>query len=106
MWSALHGDPSALPPSERNLARAFFGTGPARASLYPIRSERGQDASEASIVADLKDAVPRYPAGGRLDRLVQDLREESEAFAHHWATQTTAAPHVSDRKTGPASGDR
>lgn len=99
LWSALHGDPSALPAAERNLARAFFGNGAARASLYPIRSARGQDASETSIVADLKDAVSRYPADGRLDRLVQELRAESGAFARHWATQTAAAQHVSDRKT-------
>lgn len=107
MWSALHGDPAALPAAERNLARAFFGKGAARAALYPIRSARGQDASEASIVADLRDAVSRYPADGRLDQLVQDLREESEVFARHWATQTTAAPHVSDRKTvrHPEIGD-
>lgn len=107
MWSALHGDPSALPAAERNLARAFFGNGAARTALYPIRSERGQDASEASIVADLRDAVSRYPADGRLDRLVQDLREESDVFARHWATQTAAAQHVSDRKTirHPETGD-
>ncbi|MFE9857017.1 helix-turn-helix transcriptional regulator [Streptomyces sp. NPDC005780] len=99
LWSALHGDPSALPAGERNLARAFFGNGAARASLYPIRSERGQDASETSIVADLKDAVSRYPSDGRLERLVRDLRAESGVFARHWATQTAAAQHVSDRKT-------
>ncbi|MFI6861078.1 helix-turn-helix domain-containing protein [Streptomyces sp. NPDC050421] len=99
LWSALHGDPAALPAAERNLARALFGHGAARASLYPIRSERGQEAVETSIVADLKDAVSRYPADGGLDRLVQGLREESEVFARHWATQTAAAQHVSDRKT-------
>ncbi|MFI6085626.1 hypothetical protein ACIBBB_32490 [Streptomyces sp. NPDC051217] len=48
-WSALHGDPTALPPAERSLARALFGNGPAHASIPPVRSERGQDAFEASI---------------------------------------------------------
>ncbi|MGW5862266.1 helix-turn-helix transcriptional regulator [Streptomyces sp. NPDC055239] len=107
MWSALHGDPSVLPPAERNLARALFGNGAARASLLPIQSERGQDAFEASIAADLKDAASRYPADARLDRLVQELRAGSDAFARHWATQTAAAQHTSERKTirHPEIGD-
>ncbi|MGW6007610.1 helix-turn-helix domain-containing protein [Streptomyces sp. NPDC055210] len=107
MWSALHGDPALLPAAERSLARALFGDGAARAALYPMWSERGQDAFEASIAADLKDAVSRYPADARLDRLVQELRAGSDVFARHWATQTTAAQHTSDRKTirHPEIGD-
>ncbi|MFJ8825283.1 helix-turn-helix transcriptional regulator [Streptomyces sp. NPDC102467] len=107
MWSALHGDPSVLPAAERNLARALFGDGAAHASLLPVQSERGQDAFEASIVADLKDAASRYPADAQLDRLVQELRAGSDAFAHHWATQTAGAQHTSDRKTirHPEIGD-
>jgi transcriptional regulator with XRE-family HTH domain len=99
MWSALHSDPAVLPTAERNLARALFGNGAAHASMFPVQSERGQDAFEASIVADLKDAVSRYPADAQLDRLVQELRGVSDAFAHHWATQTAAAQHTTDRKT-------
>ncbi|MYS90486.1 MULTISPECIES: helix-turn-helix transcriptional regulator [Streptomyces] len=107
MWSALHGDPAVLPTAERNLARALFGNGAARASMLPVRSERGADALVASIVADLKDAVSRYPADAQLDRLVRELRESSDAFAHLWATQTTAAQHTTDRKTirHPEIGD-
>ncbi|MFF2478730.1 hypothetical protein [Streptomyces sp. NPDC058066] len=106
-WSALHGDPAVIPTAERNLARALFGNGAAHASMLPVQSERGPDAFEASVVADLKDAVSRYPADAQLDRLVQELREISDAFAHHWATQTTAAPHTTDRKTirHPEIGD-
>ncbi|WP_371778681.1 helix-turn-helix transcriptional regulator [Streptosporangium subroseum] len=106
MWSALLGDPAVLPTAERNLARALFGNGAAHASMLPIRSERGQDAFEASIVADLKDAVSRYPADAQLDRLVHDLRGVSDAFARHWATGT-AAQHTTDRKTiqHPEIGD-
>ncbi|MFI8952239.1 helix-turn-helix transcriptional regulator [Streptomyces sp. NPDC053750] len=106
-WSALHGDPAVLPTAERNLARALFGNGAARASMLPVRSERGPDAFEASVVADLKDAVSRYPADAQLDRLVQELRGMSDAFAHHWATQTSATPHTTDRKTirHPEVGD-
>lgn len=107
MWSALHGSPSALPTAERSLARALFGNGAARAALYPVQSERGRDALEASIVADLRDAVSRYPADARLDRLVRELRAASAAFAHHWATGTTAGQHTTDRKTvrHPEIGD-
>jgi hypothetical protein len=70
MWSALQGDPAELPVAERNLARVLFGDGPARAELRPVRSERGEEAFAASIVADLKDALSRYPADARLGRLV------------------------------------
>jgi transcriptional regulator with XRE-family HTH domain len=106
MWSALHGDPSELPAAERNLARALFGDGAARAAMRPVRSERGEDAFAASIVADLKDAVSRYPADARLDRLVQQLRGASDAFARHWAT-ATPAQHVTELKTigHPEIGD-
>ncbi|WP_227998951.1 MmyB family transcriptional regulator [Nocardia australiensis] len=106
MWTALHGDPGALPAPERNLALAVFGSGAARASIRPFRSERGEDAFAASIVADLKDAVTRYPTDTRLDQLVQNLRESSPAFARYWAT-ATAAQHVTDQKTisHPEVGD-
>lgn len=107
LWSALHGDPSLLPPAERNLARALFGGGAAHASLLPVRSERGHDAFEASIVADLKDAVSRYPADGRLSRLVDGLRAASGDFAGHWAADPVGGQHTTDRKTigHPEVGD-
>ncbi len=106
MWSALHGDPSMVPAGERNLARAVFGAGAARASIRPFRSDRAEGAFAASIVADLKDAMSRYPADARLDRLVHDLRTTSEAFAQLW-TRATASQHTSDRKTirHPEIGD-
>lgn len=106
MWSALHGDPAQQPASERNLARALFGDGAASAALRPVRSERGEEAFAASIVADLKDAVSRYPADTRLDRLVQELRDGSDAFARRWAT-ATPTEHVTERKAirHPEVGD-
>ncbi|MFF4273649.1 helix-turn-helix transcriptional regulator [Streptomyces sp. NPDC001536] len=106
MWSALHGDPAAVPPAERNLARALFGNGPAHAALRPIHSESGPEAFAASIVGDLKDAVSRYPADTELATLVRELRAESATFAHLWAT-ATATPHASEQKTvrHPEVGD-
>ncbi|MFF3327171.1 helix-turn-helix transcriptional regulator [Streptomyces sp. NPDC002889] len=107
MWVALHGDPAVLPTAERNLARALFGNGVAHASMLPVHAERGPDSLAASIVADLKDAVSRYPRDVQLDRLVQELRAISDAFAHYWATETAAAQHTTDRKTirHPEIGD-
>ncbi|MFE1510761.1 transcriptional regulator [Streptomyces sp. DSM 116494] len=106
-WSALHGDPAALPADERNLARALFGDGAGHAAMRPVRSERGQEAFEASIVADLKDAVSRYPGDTGLGRLVRGLRDTSAVFARHWDTGTAAARHASERKTvrHPEVGD-
>jgi transcriptional regulator with XRE-family HTH domain len=107
MWSALHGDPAIVPTAERNLARALFGNGAAHASMRPVQSEHGPDAFVTSIVADLKDAVSRYPEDAQLGRLVQELRETSDAFAHLWIRQTVAAQHTTDRKTirHPEIGD-
>lgn len=107
LWSAVFGDAAVVPPAERNLARALFGNGLAHAAMLPVRSERGPDVFAASIVADLKEAVSRYPADIQLDRLVRELRETSDAFAHHWATQTAAIQHTTDRKTirHPEIGD-
>ncbi|ROQ69845.1 helix-turn-helix protein [Streptomyces sp. 840.1] len=106
-WSALHGDPAVLPAVERNLARALFGNGAAHASMRPVRSERGEDAFAESIVADLKDAVSRYPGDAQLDRLVQEMREASAVFARLWSTRTAAAQHATERKTirHPEVGD-
>ncbi|MGW0566585.1 helix-turn-helix domain-containing protein [Streptomyces tauricus] len=99
MWSALLGDASQLPTRERNLARAVFGDGAAHAAMPPLRHEAGQAVFEATIVADLKDAVSRYPQDVQLDRLVQELRALSDAFARHWDTETAATLHSSSRKT-------
>jgi hypothetical protein len=106
MWSALHGDPTTLPVAERNLARAVFGDGPAHAALRPFRSEGDDAAFAASIVADLKHAVSRYPADAQLACLVKDLRVVSPVFAQLWAT-ATASQHTADRKTveHPEIGD-
>ncbi|MEU0515113.1 helix-turn-helix transcriptional regulator [Amycolatopsis sp. NPDC006125] len=97
-WSALFGEPG----TDRNLVRAVF-TGAAP----PVRPERGAEAFAMSLVADLKDAVSRYPADAQLDRLVRELRRTSGAFARYWDTQTTAAVHESERKTvtHPEVGD-
>jgi transcriptional regulator with XRE-family HTH domain len=106
LWSALHGDAATLPPAERNLARALFGTGPAHEALRPVHSESGPQVFAAAIVGDLKDAASRYPADTELAALVKELQAESATFAHLWDTATTI-PHVSEQKTvtHPEVGD-
>lgn len=85
MWTALHGDPSGLPPAERNLARALFGTGEGRWHLRPVTSTAGPYAFETAIVADLREAVSRYPADPDLAALVDGLRAASPFFGELWS---------------------
>ncbi|MCS7476836.1 helix-turn-helix domain-containing protein [Umezawaea endophytica] len=85
MWTALHGDPSGLPPTERNLARALFGTGEGRWHLRPVTSTAGPYAFETAIVADLREAVSRYPADPDLAALVDGLRAASPFFGELWS---------------------
>lgn len=98
LWCALHGDPAAVPPIERNVARAVFGTGAAHAAMRPVHSESGGESFAASIVGDLKHALSRYPADVQLGHLVQELKETSVVFADLWET-TATVEHTTDRKT-------
>ena len=98
LWKALHGDPAALPPAQRNLLHAVFGTGAAHAALHPTHSANGTAAFEAALVADLKDTSSRYPADPHLPALTAGLRATSPTFAGLWQS-VTAAVHVTDRKT-------
>ena len=106
MWTALHGDPGELPVSERNLARAVFGAGLARAAVRPSRSESGGGVFAAAVVADLREAASRYPLDEQLTALVTDLHRDSADFTRHWATGEVAQ-HVAERKTirHPEVGD-
>lgn len=106
MWTALQGDPEAVPVRERNLARAVFGAGPARAAVRPTYSESGEGVFAAAVVADLREAASRYPLDEQLTTLVADLRRDSADFERFWATGEMAR-HVADRKTirHPEVGD-
>jgi transcriptional regulator with XRE-family HTH domain len=106
VWTALHGDPGELPASERNLARAVFGAGPARAALRPSSSEAGEGVFAAAVVADLREAASRYPGDEQLRALVARLRGESADFERCWATGDFTR-HLADRKTirHPEVGD-
>lgn len=98
LWSALQGDPIAIPPAERNLARAVFGDAGARRYLRSSVSLNGADQFEAAIVADLRTASLSYPSDPGLRALIRELRQESTTFEHHWR-RAEVGHHTTDRKT-------
>ena len=101
LWALLLGDPLHRPTTERNLVRAtFLGNGKAetRATPWPVHSERGSEAMEAALVADLRLASANYSDDTQLASLNAELRKASPRFATLWAGGT-AAVHATDRKT-------
>jgi transcriptional regulator with XRE-family HTH domain len=92
---ALLGDHAERPERERNLAwRAF---------MAPETSRFRRDDEEAArmaaeVVADLHDAVGRYPDDESLRTLVGDLRAQSPEFAALWERRPVR-PRAADRKT-------
>ena len=57
-----------------------------------------QDELGAEIVADLHEALGRYPADARLSALVDDLRAATPRFAELWE-QRPVARRTASRKT-------
>jgi transcriptional regulator with XRE-family HTH domain len=98
LWSAVQGDPSSMPASVRNLARAVFGDPRARDYLRPSVSENGANQFEAALVSDLRTASMTYPADPGLRRLIRELRASSPSFEQHWR-RAEVGHHTSDRKT-------
>jgi hypothetical protein len=92
--TALVGDLSGAPPRERNVAwRDFTG--------LHTRIERTADeeaAFQAEIVADLHDALGRFPDDEPLKELIDDLRRASPRFAELWE-ERPVAQHDATRKT-------
>ncbi|MFL5909485.1 MAG: helix-turn-helix transcriptional regulator [Gaiellaceae bacterium] len=92
--TALLGDLSGAPARERNIAwRHFTGT-PWRL----VRTEREEQETDAEIVADLREALGRYPADEQLAALVGDLRATSARFAAAWEEHPVAL-RTASRKT-------
>ncbi|GFG65387.1 transcriptional regulator [Mycobacterium kubicae] len=100
MWVALAGDPAQLPPRERNVARAIFGDGPARALLTSSHSPAAvsDGTFENAILADLKAASARYPLDPGLSELVRELRTVSTDFDERWRAASPAV-HTTQCKT-------
>jgi Helix-turn-helix. len=94
MAAALLGDPSGLPPSERNLVwQLFCGAG------YP-ELYSPEDVSEFAdqCVADLRAAAARYPADAGIRSLLARLRTHSPEFVRRWEQHRVGVRRGSTKK--------
>jgi transcriptional regulator with XRE-family HTH domain len=92
--AALHGDYSSRHGRERNVAWQFFSGAPGRI----VRDTDEDAAMESDAVADLRDALGRYPDDPELRALIEDLRRTSERFDDAWRRRPVAQ-RTSSRKT-------
>ncbi|WP_413760559.1 helix-turn-helix domain-containing protein [Streptomyces sp. MMBL 11-3] len=104
LWAALFGEPAQPPADQRNLVRETFLSGPG--SIPLPRSERGREALEAALVADLRATQGAFPDDPRLRGLIQECAGRSPRFAQLWS-QGAAGALGHDRKTvtHPSVGD-
>jgi transcriptional regulator with XRE-family HTH domain len=79
---------------EGNIARRHFLGEPTRIDRDPESDRR----FEQETVADLHDALGRYPDDAELRALIAELRAASPLFAELWE-QRPVAPRRADRKT-------
>ena len=94
LGAALLGDLSGEPLRRRNILWRHFTRAPSRIVRTPE-----EDASlEAEAVADLHEALGRYPEDPDLRALIADLREASPRFAELWE-QRPVATRPPGRKT-------
>jgi transcriptional regulator with XRE-family HTH domain len=92
--SALMGDNSGGSRRERTLAwRHFTGQ-----SSRVVRDERETEQAESTMVAELHDALGRFPADEHLSALIADLMDASPRFAELWHRHPVARVHAR-RKT-------
>ncbi len=92
--TALLGDLSGEPPRMRNILWRHFSGAPSRIA----RSAEEDAAAEAESVADLRDALGRYPDDEGLRSLVDDLRRVSPRFAELWERRAVER-RIASRKT-------
>lgn len=101
-WSALLGDPNAVPAADRNLVRVVFSCDIGEF----VRSERDAHHFEAALVSDLREAGARYPSDPRVGGLIDEMNARHPRFAELWQ-RAEVGVHTSDRKTirHPTVGD-
>jgi transcriptional regulator with XRE-family HTH domain len=103
-WEALQcGERAAvIDDRERNLAWRLFVGPPGRVRRSPEARAR----FEATLVADLRAAVLRYPADQDLADLISSLEAASSSFATRWSSGSTTR-YQDDRVIidHPAAGD-
>lgn len=80
MYTALMGDLSGLRGLDRNGVWRNFTGWPSRVRHTPQQ----QRAFEHDMVAELRTTAARYPADRHLQRLIAELRANSERFAQLW----------------------
>jgi transcriptional regulator with XRE-family HTH domain len=94
MWVAVMDDPLGRPARQRNMAWRYFTGLPVRV----VRSAREQLQYEQAIVADLRTSSGRYPGDHGLARLIADLRDASPRFRSLWEARRVGA-YEHERKT-------
>jgi transcriptional regulator with XRE-family HTH domain len=94
LGTALFGDLSGEPPRMRNILWRHFTGAPSRV----VRSPDEDAAEEAASVADLREALGRYPEDDVLRELVDDLMKVSPRFTELWERREVA-PRPASRKT-------
>lgn len=92
--TALMGDSSGASRRERTLAWRHFTGLPSRV----VRDERETEEAESTMVAELHDALGRFPADEHLSGLIADLMDVSPRFAELWRRHPVERVHAR-RKT-------
>lgn len=89
--SALQGDLTGLSRYERTLAwRRFSGAGGSR--ILQSADERAE--AEEIVVADLQDALARYPDDTHLRTMIAELRDRSPRFQELWSEHRVRRSHA------------
>jgi transcriptional regulator with XRE-family HTH domain len=84
--NALMGDLSGASRRERTIPWRHFSGTPSRLERTPAEHA----AAEEAMVADLRDALGRFPDDTYLNELIRDLRELSPRFAELWEQRPIA----------------
>jgi transcriptional regulator with XRE-family HTH domain len=92
--TALFGEASGGSRRERTLAwRQFMGF----ASVRVTKTEEERIDAEEVLVADLQNAMARYPADTFLSAMISDLRERSPRFEELWSQHRLRRGHAKQK---------
>lgn len=98
LWETLFGEPVRAGNRPPNTARSYFiPTIPIFERGRILSRSGGDDAFEASVVADLRRVHGRYPEDRNVRALVQELLSSSDRFRELWDTGAVGE-HQSERK--------
>ena len=98
LWVALIGEPERPATGRPNLLRAHFGGRMLGKGGGEILSRSGEvESFRASLVADLRRVVGRYPDDRGVRDLIAELLESSDAFRSLWESGAVGE-HQSEHK--------